>query len=241
MYQLYMFRIIFAIDIFNRTVVHAQGGNRSEYKPVHFSSHICNTSDAVKIVDTVKPAEVYIADLNLLEDIGKREKNFDIIQAVSEKTKVMLDPGITSVSDTEDVMEIVGSIVLGTETASLDIIEQVSSLYPGRVNVSIDKKEGKILTNDPSIPDDPFKIMEMLNDYELEDIIILDLDRVGTTSGVNSQFLSKIVSISQHNVLLGGGVRNEEDIEALERIGIKGALVATALHNGSIPLQKVRK
>ncbi|WP_292466352.1 HisA/HisF-related TIM barrel protein [Methanolobus sp.] len=236
-----MFRIIFVLDIFNRTVVHAQGGNRSEYKPIHFSSHICNTSDAVKIVDAVKPAEVYIADLNLLEKIGKREKNFDIIRAVSEKAKVMLDPGVKSVSETEDIMEIVRSVILGTETASLDTIGQVSSLYPERVNVSIDKKHGKILTNDPSMPDDPFKIIELLNEYYLDDIIILDLDRVGTSSGVDSQFLSKIASISDHNVLLGGGVRNVEDIEVLEEIGIKGALVATALHNGSIPLQMVQQ
>ncbi len=236
-----MFRIIFVLDIFNRTVVHAQGGNRSEYKPIHFSSRICNTSNAVKIVDAVKPAEVYIADLNLLEKIGKREKNFDIIKAISENAKVMLDPGITSVSETEDVMEIAQSVILGTETASLDTIKQVSSLYPGRVNVSIDKKNGKILTNDPSMPDDPFRIVELLNDYDLDNIIILDLDRVGTSTGVDSQFLSKIVSISDHNVLLGGGVRNVEDIEILEEIGLQGALVATALHNGSIPLHEIQK
>jgi phosphoribosylformimino-5-aminoimidazole carboxamide ribotide isomerase len=91
------------------------------------------------------------------------------------------------------------------------------------------------------MPDDPFKIIELLNEYYLDDIIILDLDRVGTSSGVDSQFLSKIASISDHNVLLGGGVRNVEDIEVLEEIGIKGALVATALHNGSIPLQMVQQ
>ena len=91
------------------------------------------------------------------------------------------------------------------------------------------------------MPDDPFKIVEILNDCDLADIIILDLDRVGTTSGVDSQFLSNIVSISDHNVLLGGGVRNVEDIEILEGIGVKGALVATALHNGSIPLEMVRQ
>ncbi len=241
MYQLYMFRIIFVLDIFNQTIVHAQGGTRSEYKPIHFSSHICNTSDATQIVDTVKPAEVYIADLNLLEKIGKREKNFDVIQAVSESAKVMLDPGVTSVSETEDVMEIVQTVILGTETSSLETIKEASSLYPGRISVSIDKKHGKILTKDPNMPDDPFKIVEILNDCDLADIIILDLDRVGTTSGVDSQFLSNIVSISDHNVLLGGGVRNVEDIEILEGIGVKGALVATALHNGSIPLEMVRQ
>jgi phosphoribosylformimino-5-aminoimidazole carboxamide ribotide isomerase len=90
------------------------------------------------------------------------------------------------------------------------------------------------------MPDDPFEIVKILNRFDLQDIIILDLDRVGTTSGVDSQFLSKIASMSEHNVLLGGGVRNIEDIETLEKIGLEGALVATALHNGSLPLEKVQ-
>jgi phosphoribosylformimino-5-aminoimidazole carboxamide ribotide isomerase len=240
MYELNMFRILFVLDVFNRTVVHAQGGNRREYKPIHFSSRICDSSDAIRIVDTVKPREVYIADLNLLEDIGKREKNFEVIQEVARRAKTMVDAGITSLSETEDILEIVPTIVLGTETASIETIEEVSVNHPGRAVVSIDKKYGRILTKDPAMPDDPFEIVKILNRFDLQDIIILDLDRVGTTSGVDSQFLSKIASMSEHNVLLGGGVRNIEDIETLEKIGLEGALVATALHNGSLPLEKVQ-
>ncbi|WP_406660716.1 HisA/HisF-related TIM barrel protein [Methanolobus sp. ZRKC3] len=235
-----MFRIIFVLDIFNRTVVHAQGGDRSEYKPVHFTSRICNSSDANDIVETIRPKEVYIADLNILENIGKREKNFEVISAVANKANTMLDPGIVEPANADDVLEIVQTVILGTETASMDTIREVASAYPGRVTVSIDKKHGRILTKDPTMPDDPIEIVTMLNDLKLKDIIILDLDRVGTASGVDSQFLSKIVSISEHNVLLGGGVRNVEDIETLEKIGIKGALVATALHNASIPLELVQ-
>ncbi len=235
-----MFRIIFVLDIFNRTVVHAQGGDRSEYKPVHFSSHICNSSDAKDIVETVKPREVYIADLNNLEKIGKREKNFELIAAVADRAETMLDPGIVKPEDAEDVLEIVHTAILGTETASLETIRELANKYPGRITVSIDKKDGKILTTDPEMPDDPIEIVTMLNELELKDIIILDLDRVGTSSGVDSQFLSKIVSISRHSVLLGGGVRNADDIGILEKIGIKGALVATALHNGSIPMELVQ-
>ncbi|KXS40269.1 MAG: histidine biosynthesis protein [Methanolobus sp. T82-4] len=240
MYELNMFRILLVLDIFNRTVVHAQGGNRHEYKAIHFSSRICNSSDPIKVVETIKPREVYIADLNLLEDIGKREKNFEVMEDIAKKSRTMVDPGISSPSETDDILEIVQTVVLGTETASLETIREVAAAHPGRVVVSIDKKNGKILSSDPDMPDDPFEIVRILNDLDLQDIIILDLDRVGTSSGVDSQFLSKIVSISDHNVLLGGGVRNKEDIETLERIGIKGALVATALHNGSIPPEMVQ-
>jgi phosphoribosylformimino-5-aminoimidazole carboxamide ribotide isomerase len=240
MYELNMFRILFVLDVFNRTVVHAQGGDRREYKPIHFSSRICDSSDAVRIVDTVRPREVYIADLNLLQRTGKREQNFELIREVSQKARTMVDAGITSFSETQDILEIAPTIVLGTETASIDIIEDVATNYPGRAVVSIDKKYGRILTRDPAMPEDPFEIVKMLNGLDLRDIIILDLDRVGTTSGVDSQFLSKIASLSEHSVLLGGGVRNIEDIETLEKIGLEGALVATALHNGSLPLEKVQ-
>lgn len=240
MYELNMFRIVFVLDVFNRTVVHAQGGDRKEYKPVHFSSTICNSSDAIDIIDIVRPREAYIADLNLLERIGKRERNFDIIQGVAQKAYTMVDAGITSTSEVVDILDMVPTAVLGTETASMDLIEHIAATYPGRVAVSIDKKHGKILTSDPSLPDDPFEIMSMLNRFDLRDIIVLDLDRVGTVSGIDSQFLSKIVSISEHNVLLGGGVRNMDDIETLEYIGLEGAIVATALHSGAIPLEKVR-
>ncbi|MBN2487842.1 MAG: phosphoribosylformimino-5-aminoimidazole carboxamide ribotide isomerase [Methanosarcinaceae archaeon] len=231
-----MFRIIFVLDIYNRNVVHAQGGNRKEYQPVHITSKICTSSDPFEVIDSVKPAEVYIADLNILQGVGAHETNFDVIRSVSQRTKTMVDPGISTLSDVQEALLIADTVILGTETASMETIAGAVSEFPGRVNVSIDKKNGRILTRDSHMPDDPFKIVEILNDMDIRDIIILDMDRVGTSSGVDAQFLSKIASKSTHDVLLGGGVRDMADIESLKKIVIKGALVATALHNGSIPL-----
>jgi phosphoribosylformimino-5-aminoimidazole carboxamide ribotide isomerase len=134
------------------------------------------------------------------------------------------------------VIDLADHPVLGTETASLDTISKVASQYPSRVNVSIDKKDGVILSSDPSMPSDPFEIVEMLNGLDINDVIFLDMDMVGTSAGFDAQFLSLIADVCEHDVLLGGGVRGLEDIDQLEDIGIKGALVATALHNGSIPV-----
>jgi phosphoribosylformimino-5-aminoimidazole carboxamide ribotide isomerase len=200
------------------------------------NSTICTSSDPVEVIDALKPAEVYIADLNLLQGLGAHEINFDIIRSVSQRTKTMVDPGISMLSDGREALLIADTVILGTETASMETIAGAVSEFPGRVNVSIDKKNGRILTRDPTMPDDPFKIVDALNDMDIRNIIILDMDRVGTSRGVDAQFLSKIASKSTHDVLLGGGVRDMADIESLKKIGIKGALVATALHNGSIPL-----
>ena len=238
-----MFRIVFVLDICNHIVVHAQGGNRQNYQPIHKSSVLCNySSEPLAVIDAIKPKEVYIADLNILQGIGAHGTNFDEIRAVSQKVRTMLDPGISSLSDVGEALSLASNIniVLGTETASFDTISRAASEFPGRVNVSIDIKNGRILTCDPDMPDDPLEVIRMLNDMDIRDIIILDMDKVGTSSGVDAQFLSTIAASSNHDVLLGGGVKDMSDIESLKDIGLKGALVATALHNGKIPIAMIQ-
>jgi len=41
-------------------------------------------------------------------------------------------------------------------------------------------------------------------------------------------------------LILGGGVKGLEDLQALEDLGFSGALVATAVHNGKIPVKMMR-
>lgn len=236
-----MFRIVFVLDLYNMDVVHAQGGNRKKYQPVHLASRICNTSEPIKLIEEVKPKEVYIADLNILQREGHHNTNFATIRQISSRVSTMLDPGISSLKEAMEASPLADTIIIGTETASLKTIKEVAAVLPGKVNVSIDKKYGKVLTSDPLMPHEPADIVHELNALDIRNIIILDMDRVGTSSGVDSQFLSNIVSISHHHVLLGGGVKDIADIEKLESIGVKGALVATALHNGSIPLHMAQQ
>ncbi len=235
-----MFRIIFVLDIYNRTVVHAQGGNRQKYLPIHKSSVFCNSSKPLAVIVAAKPKEVYIADLNILQGTGTHDMNFKDILAVSKKVRTMLDPGISSLPGVNEALSLASRVVLGTETASLDTISNIALKFPGRVNVSIDIKNRRILTQDPDLPDDPIELIGLLNEMAIHDIIILDMDKVGTSIGVDTQFLSIIADNSRHDVLLGGGVKDMNDIDILKSIGLKGARVATALHNGTIPLKMIQ-
>ncbi|MGB9929226.1 MAG: HisA/HisF-related TIM barrel protein [Methanosarcina sp.] len=232
-----MFRVVFVMDIFNRNVVLAKGGDREKYRPVSDSSIICKNSDPLVIVETLNPEEVYIADLNVLQGKGSPETNVELIRKVNLKTDTMLDFGISSLEDAHKVLSLAGTAVIGTETGTLSVIKEAASENPGKISVSIDLKNGKLLKQDPEIPENPFEIVKLLNDLPLKDLIFLDLDRVGAASGFDPEFLRKLVKYSKHDVLVAGGVRNLDDLVTLEGIGIKGALVATAIHSGLIPLK----
>ena len=229
-----MFRVVLVMDIFNRGVVLAKGGLRENYFPVSDSSIICSNSDPLDIVELLKPQEVYIADLNVLQQKGPIEMNVEIIRELSLRTNTMLDFGISSQEEVDKALSIANTVVIGTETGIISAIKEASFGNPGRVSVSIDMKQGRVLKKDQEIPGDLFEIVNILNYFPLKDLIFLDLDRVGTTSGFDSILLYKLVEHSRHIVLLAGGVRNMEDLSTLERLGIKGALVATAVHSGQI-------
>lgn len=232
-----MFRIIFVLDILSGKVVHAVKGEREKYGPIDRFSSICVSSDPIEIIDELGPREVYIADLNRLMEKGNNDK---IIKQVTEKTRTMLDLGASTMEDVHLGSQLADSVVLGTETTSRSLIDAACSAYPGSINVSIDIKGGRILTREQDFMIPPLQLIKELNGFDIKDLIVLDLSRVGTSSGFNTHFLDQAPELSDHNILLGGGIRGMEDVEHLEDIGLSGALVATSVHNGAIPLDMIR-
>ncbi len=228
-------RCIFVVDIFNGAAVHAVRGERSKYEPIHRYSSIVSCSDPVEVVRAVRPREVYIADLNRI--LGNGENHSSIVR-IASLAETMADTGISNISDVGCLPESVAP-VLGTETASFDLMEEASSHR--NIVISLDMLARKVLTRDRELADlSPLDVLRRLNGLSLCGIILLELDRVGTSSGLDREFLEKASSVSDHALILGGGVKGAEDLRLLEELGYSGALVATAVHNGRIPLEMLR-
>lgn len=226
-------RCIFVMDIFNGEVVHAVRGERSRYRPINTFSRVVSTSDPIEIVEILAPGEVYIADLDRLSGSGD---NLQVIESISSRATTMADVGISSISDLSLLPES-ATPVLGTETASLDLISRASDLRD--VVVSIDMKHRKVISKRGIL--DPLDLIKDMNDLDLLGIILLELDRVGTSAGTDIEFLSSAVASSDHPILVGGGIRDLSDIHALNEIGVQGVLVATAVHSGAIPPEMIRR
>lgn len=232
-----MFRIIFVLDILNSITVHAIRGERARYQPVK-GSVVCGSSAPVDIISMVLPKEAYIADLDYLQHIGD---NFEMIGKISEMVKTMVDIGPENMDDVKKCASIADTVIIGTETASFDLIASAAERFPGRINVSIDMKNDRVLTKDRKLEMKPRELIKKLNDYDIIDIIILELGKVGTSAGIDVDLFQEVAGLSHHNILAGGGIRDMDNIYALEKIGLSGALVATAVHNGNIPVEAVRK
>ena len=154
----------------------------------------------------------------------------------------MLDYGIKGLEDLKGAVEaeLADTFVLGTETTSLDMIAAASQ-RDLRVSVSVDLVNKTVLTRDKHLKRDPLELLKKLNEYPVQDVILLQLDRVGTKGGIDFEFFERAVAVSEHDILCGGGVKDYETIDTMEKLGVKGALVATAIHDGTIPVSALRQ
>jgi phosphoribosylformimino-5-aminoimidazole carboxamide ribotide isomerase len=66
-------------------------------------------------------------------------------------------------------------------------------------------------------------------------VIVLDLARVGTGTGLNLGLIARVrTAVAGLTLLAGGGVRGLTDLQQLADLGCDAALVATALHDGRL-------
>jgi len=231
------------IDILNGLAVHAVRGNRNDYKPLE--SMLCNSANPVAVARAFKSkgfSNLYIADLDSI--LGKGE-NLATVKKIAEETglELLVDAGISDLRQAKRLLQNgVERVIVGTETLSSlsNLSGMLRSLGDDKVVVSLDLKNGKVLSNSTSIASmDATKLAHKLEEMGVRELIILDLDLVGSREGVDLALISRLVQDLKINVDVGGGVRDLDDLLTLQSIGVSKVLVATALHTGKIRVEEL--
>jgi phosphoribosylformimino-5-aminoimidazole carboxamide ribotide isomerase len=237
-------KVIPVIDVLNGVAVHGVRGERERYQPL--KSVLCSSVDPLEIASAFESlgfTGLYLADLDAI--LG-RSANFSVYRQIMTETRLdlMVDAGIADFARAEEVLATgVPRIVVGSETLqSLDFLGQaVKAFGEGRVVVSIDLKEGKVLSASEAIDSmDAVSFARELETLGVNQVILLDLTRVGTEQGINWALLRSVLENAGVEVLVGGGIKNLEELEELRKLGVYGALVATILHNGKLKVDELK-
>lgn len=239
-----LLKVIPVVDVLNGVAVHAMRGERRRYLPLR--SVLCDAVDPVDVALTFATlgfGSLYLADLDAI--LGE-SPNLALYQRIKAKACLdfMVDAGISEVVEARKLLKRgVSNVVIGTETLrGLDFVNQaVKSFGTTQVVVSIDLKRGKVMSVSENVRSmNPVSLAQTLEEIGVKQVILLDLDRVGTERGANVDVLKKVLKKTNIKVLVGGGIRNLQDLENLRKLGVSGALVATALHNGKLEVDKLK-
>ena len=239
-------RIVGVMDIRGGKAVHARGGQRAQYAPVEIAAGERVDGDGVALarayVDRLAVPELYLADLDAIAS-GVTTANAALLgQVAALGARVWVDAGVTTPEAATSVLEAGASVVIvGLETlTSLDALVAICQAIGGdRVAFSVDLRNGVPITV-PGAEHARWSAGEIARsaaDGGVSSIIVLDLARVGSGSGVDLELMGAVRRAAPRVALFaGGGVRNAEDLDALARAGCDGALVATALLSGALRL-----
>ncbi len=222
-------QLIPVIDLIGGQVVRAERGNRSAYKPI--VSPLCTGADPLMIASAMiakaKADILYIADLDSIMMAAKKNNRESIIKIADAfpQLEIWLDAGFYDQAQLAD-WRTVSNLrpVIGTEMHT-SIITLESLLIPNAI-LSLDYKNDQLLG--------PKEILNDLTHWP-RDIILMTLDVVGNNQGPDFKKLKAIhKTYPNGNIFAAGGVRSHGDLSQLQQIGIKGALVSSALHFGDL-------
>ena len=102
--------------------------------------------------------------------------------------------------------------------------------------LSVDLRDGRLISPRPELAGrEPAAAAPLATALGVRELLVIDLARVGSGSGRRStRWPSSPRRFPGVAIYAGGGVRDDDDLRALESAGAAGALVATALHEGRV-------
>ena len=186
---------------------------------------------------------LHVVDLN--GAIEGRPANLAQIEAILNAVSVPVQVG-GGVRTLDTVRTYLGCgakrVVMGTAVLQdRSVLEGACELFPERILVGIDAKNGKVAVkgwtavSDTSARD----LVKTLAGLPLAGVIYTDISRDGMLEGPNLSSLKVFVLDSPVPVIASGGITGIEDIRAIQALDprIEGVIVGKALYDGKLDLK----
>lgn len=221
-------QLIPVVDLRQGTVVHARGGDRARYRPLHDASGASEPTAVVRGLLARHPFPVlYVADLDAIAGTGNNAPALRALRRSFSHLTLWVDAGLRDAEGALRFQESgLGVPVLGSESlCGRDVLSSVVRLVPEAI-LSLDFR-GDVLLGPTGLLDAP--------GLWPTHVIVMSLDRVGSGRGPDLARLRRLrAAAPDKRIYAAGGVRDATDLEAVETAGAAGVLLASALHENRL-------
>lgn len=188
---------------------------------------------------------LHIVDLDGAFD-GK-PGNLDVIEQIVNNVSIPVEVG-GGIRDMETAKRYlnagVSRIIIGTKAIEdLDFIDKLITKFDDKIAVSLDAKDSIVATKGWTELSD-LEVIEVASKLEklgLSTLIYTDISKDGMLTGPNLKMLDVLNRGLHMNIIASGGVASEENLEALEEMGLYGAITGKAIYEKTIDLEDYLK
>ena len=234
-------KVIPAIDLKDGQCVRLQKG---DYGTAHKVAE--NAVETARRFLEAGASLIHMVDLDAAKDGS--HANYGVVEedmAAAVNRVVELGGGIRSMQDVETVLALgVSRVIIGSAAVRHpEFVAEAVKQYGDKIVVGIDAKSETVRTDgwlDDS-GENYIAFAERMESYGVKNIIFTDIDKDGMLAGPNFDQLAALRASVSCEIIASGGVSTLEDIAALKKLGIDGAIAGKAVYTGTLDLAKAIK
>lgn len=229
--------ILPAIDLYGSKAVRLYKGNYAEMT-------VYNDDPTEVARDFANSGAEYIHLVDLEGAKLGNTPNLDTVARIVKTTNIPceLGGGIRSIETVEKYISIgVARVILGTAAVeNEEFLKEAVAKYGDKIAVGIDLKDGYVAikgwTEKSALTADDF--CRKMQDIGVKTIICTDISKDGAMMGTNRALYKELSEKFTMQIIASGGVSSIDDIKALRKMELYGAIVGKAYYTGAIDLKE---
>ena len=183
---------------------------------------------------------VHLVDLEGAKD--GTTPNLNIVKEIALETNLFTEigGGIRNMETVRAYLENgVDRVILGTAAVNDEaFLKEAIAAYGSRIAVGVDVKDGFVAIKGwtENSQYSCFDFCRKMVDLGVEYLICTDISKDGAMQGTNRELYRDLSKEFAVNITASGGVSSLDDIQALRKLDLYGAIVGKAYYNGAIDL-----
>ena len=173
--------------------------------------------------------------------------NMETIKNIISETKMRTEVG-GGIRDEKRIYKYLSlgaeRVILGTVAAENPAFaEEMVKKYGSAIAVGADVKNGEIATHGwtKTTGTDINTFMKMMENMGVATVICTDVSRDGALMGTNMELYRTLTEKYGVGIIASGGITAVDEVFALAKMGVYGAILGKAIYNGNIDLREAVK
>lgn len=159
---------------------------------------------------------------------------------------VQLGGGIRSLEYAKELLNLdIDRVIIGTMGIEHpEIIEELSKEYGSeRIMISLDSKDSKVVIKgwQEKVDKTPEELSNEFKEHGAGSILFTNVDVEGLLNGFYTEPVLNLVNSTDLPVVYSGGITSTDDLAKLNKTGVKGVVIGSALYKNKIDLKDALK
>ena len=170
--------------------------------------------------------------------------NLETIRAIRDAAPLFIEVGggIRSMATIETYLSAgINRVILGTAAVTNpEFLRAAVDEYGDRIAVGADIKDGYIAISGWTVSSglDAFGFCRRVQELGVRTLICTDISKDGAMQGTNRSLYRELSRKLNMDIIASGGISSIDDIRALRRMELKGAIIGKAYYTGAVGLRE---